>query len=96
METGTFYYYLFDRLAPAGSEWIYLRSIKVSSMEDLFDPYYDLISELDGKVDDIQTQLDALSGLQDSINNATNIGYAAIAVAVILGIIAIILALRKR
>lgn len=96
METGTFYYYLFDRLAPAGSEWIYLRSIKVSSMEDLFDPYYDLISELDGKVDDIQTQLDALSGLQDSINNATNIGYAAIAVAVILGIIAIFLALRKR
>ncbi len=96
-ETGWQYYWIFDRLGAAeGGEWTYAGAANVSSINSLFTPYYDLITQLNTALNNLQSQVDALSGLQDSINNATNIGYVAIAIAVILGIIAIILALRKR
>jgi ABC-type transport system substrate-binding protein len=94
--TGLFYYYLFDRLAPAGQEWTYVQMLNVSSVEDLLTPYYDLIVDLSNRIDELQSQVDTLSGLQSSVTNATNVAYAAIGIAVMLGLISIVLTWRKR
>lgn len=69
---GTYYYYLFDRLEVAGSEWKYLTMLNVSSIDDAFAP-------LNNKVD----------ALQNSLNNMTYVAVAALAVAIIVGVVAI-------
>ncbi|MEM3673608.1 MAG: ABC transporter substrate-binding protein [Candidatus Bathyarchaeia archaeon] len=77
--TGVFYYYLFDREAPAGEEWKYVQMLNVTSLEDLFET-------LNAKIDD----------LQSSLSNTRNMTYAAIAIAVVLGLAAFVIARRKR
>jgi ABC-type transport system substrate-binding protein len=42
--TGSYYYYIFDRLAAIGSEWTYVAMLNVSSVDDLFAPTNDLIT----------------------------------------------------
>jgi ABC-type transport system substrate-binding protein len=48
--TGVFYYYLFDREAPAGQEWKYVQMLNVTSLEDLF-------ATLNAQIDDLQSSL---------------------------------------
>jgi ABC-type transport system substrate-binding protein len=43
---GTFYYYLFDGLAPAGSEWKYVRMLNATTMQDTLAPLQNQVSNL--------------------------------------------------
>jgi hypothetical protein len=44
--TGTYYYYLFDAQAPAGTEWTYARSLTVTSLADALAPLQGSIQTL--------------------------------------------------
>ncbi len=97
--TGTFYYYIFDRMAPVGSEWTYLTELEVSSLDDALTPLYDLIADnaetLQNQSDTLDTLSDQMESLQASINNTMYVAVAAIVIAVVIGAIAIYMA-RKR
>ena len=87
-KTGVFYYYLLDPLGvPAPDEdhpfasSNYVTSLNVSSLQDAFTPYYDLLQGLQNKTDTIQ----------NSLNTMTYIAVAALIVAILLGVIAIVM-----
>jgi peptide/nickel transport system substrate-binding protein len=81
--TGLYYYYLFDSQAIAGTEWTYLRSLNVSSVDDLFTPFNTKIDDLSGQVADLTDQV---SGLQGSLQTFTYVAAVAIVIAVVFGI----------
>jgi len=85
---GTFYYYLFDREASAGTEWKYVRMLNVSLLSDAFTPYYDLLVTLQNQTNTLQTKL---NDLQNSLNTMTYVAVAALIVGIALGLIAIVL-----
>ncbi|TET19345.1 hypothetical protein E3J74_07220 [Candidatus Bathyarchaeota archaeon] len=92
--TGTFYYYLFDRLAYPVEElaqWKYLAMINVSSLDDALTPLHDLIVDNSETLDTLGSQIDAL---QSSVNTMTYVAVAALVIAVAL-VVAIYMA-RKR
>lgn len=92
--TGTFYYYLFDRLAYPVEElaqWKYLAMINVSSLDDALTPLHDLIADNSETLDTLGSQIDAL---QSSVNTMTYVAVAALVIAVAL-VVAIYMA-RKR
>jgi ABC-type transport system substrate-binding protein len=92
---GTYHYYLFDRLAIIGTEYQYLTEVKVSSMEDLFQPIQTQISDLQLLSDDIAVLSTQISALQDSISSVTNIAYAAVILAALIGAVAIYMARKS-
>lgn len=96
--TGVFYYYLFDRLAPVGTEWTYVTMLNVSSVDDALTPLYDLIADnsltLQSQSDSLDTLSSQIDALQSSVNTMTYVAVAALVIAVAL-VIAIYMA-RKR
>jgi len=98
-DTGVFYYYLFDRLAPVGTEWTYLTMLNVSSFDDALAPFYDLITDnfntIQNQNDTLNTLSSKIDTLQNSINTMTYVSVGAIVIAIAIGAIAIFMA-RKR
>ena len=96
--TGVFYYYLFDRLAPVGTEWTYVTMLNVSSVDDALTPLYDLISDNTQTLQSQSESLDTLSSqideLQNSVNMTMYLAVAALVVAVAL-VIGIYVARRR-
>jgi len=96
--TGVFYYYLFDRLAPVGTELTYVTMLNVSSVDDALTPLYDLIADnsqtLQSQSDSLDTLGSQIDALQSSVNTMTYVAVAALVIAVAL-VIAIYMA-RKR
>jgi ABC-type transport system substrate-binding protein len=94
--TGTFYYYLFDRLATVGTEWTYVTMLDVSSVDDALDPLYDLIADnsqtLQSQSDTLDTLSSQIGSLQGSITTLMYASVAAIVIAVVIGAIAIYMA----
>ncbi len=85
-DTGSSYYYLFDRLGGAeATEWTYVTMLNVSSLQDAFDPLYTT-------TDAMQEQLDSL---QSSVDMMMYIAIAALVVAIAIGAIAIYLPMRR-
>ncbi len=97
--TGIFYYYLFDRLAPIGTEWKYVSMLNVSSIDDTLQPLYDLIVDNFNTIQNQSDTLDTLSSdinsLQNSVNTMTYVAVAALIVAIAIGAIAIFMARKK-
>jgi ABC-type transport system substrate-binding protein len=94
-KTGVFYYYLLDPLGvPAPDEdhpfasSNYVTMLNVSSLQDAFTPYYNLLQGLQNKTDTIQKQA---NDLQNSLNTMTYIAVAALIVAILLGVILIVM-----
>ncbi len=83
MSTGLHYYYLFDREAIAGTEWVYLQSLNVSSVDDLFAPFNEKIDDLSGEVTDLTDQVGALQG---SVQTLTYVAAIAIIIAIVIGV----------
>jgi peptide/nickel transport system substrate-binding protein len=96
--TGVFYYYLFDRLAPVGTEWTYITMLNVSSVDDALTPLYDLISDntqtLQSQSDLLDTLSSQIDELQNSVNMTMYVAVAALIVAVAL-VIGIYVARRR-
>jgi phage-related protein len=84
MTTGLHYYYLFDRQAVAGTEWTYIQSLNVSSVDDLFAPFNDNINDLSDQVGDLADQL---GGLQGTVQTLTYVAAIAIVIAVVIGVL---------
>jgi len=84
MSTGLHYYYLFDSQAAAGTEWVYLQSLNVSSVDDLFAPFNENINDLSGEVTDLTDQVGALQG---SVQTLTYVAAIAIIIAIVIGFI---------
>jgi hypothetical protein len=82
--TGVFYYYLFDRQQTAGAEWTYVRSLNVSSVDDLFEPFNQNINDLSGEVSDLTDQV---NGLQGTVQTLIYVAAAAIIIAVVIGVL---------
>ena len=78
--------------AAAGTEWMYVAMFNVSTLQDAFDPFYDLLVEQQNATDTLQDKIDAM---QNSLNTMTYIAVAALVVAVVLGAVATYLP-RKR
>jgi len=97
--TGLFYYYLFDRLAPIGTEWQYLTMLNVSSLDDALDPFYELATDNFNTIQNQSDMLDTLTSnvnsLQNSINIMTIVSVAALVVAVAVGAISIFMIRKK-
>jgi ABC-type transport system substrate-binding protein len=97
--TGLYYYYLFDRLAPIGTEWQYLTMLNVSSLDDALDPFYELATDNFNTIQNQSDMLDTLNNninsLQNSINIMTIVSVAALVVAVAVGAIAIFMIRKK-
>ena len=59
--TGDYYYWLFDRLAGTGEEWIYVSHISVDTLDNALAPFNDAIdnNKLDAnqKIADLETQI---------------------------------------
>lgn len=84
MSTGLHYYYLFDRQAVAGTEWTYLQSVNVASVDDLFAPFNANINNLGGNITDLRDQIGALQG---SVQTLTIVAAVAIVIAVAIGLL---------
>lgn len=82
--TGVFYYYLFDRQKAAGTEYTYVRSLNVSSVDDLFAPFNENIDTLSGQVADLTDQV---NGLQGTVQTLIYVAAAAIIIAVVIGVL---------
>jgi len=97
--TGLFYYYLFDRLAPIGTEWQYLTMLNVSSLDDALEPFYKLATDNFNTIQNQSDMLDTLTSnvnsLQNSINIMTIVSVAALVVAVAVGAISIFMIRKK-
>ncbi len=97
--TGIFYYYLFDRLAPIGTEWTYVSMLNVSSIDDTLEPLFDLIVDNTNTIQDQSDTLDTLASdinsLQNSVNTMTYVAVAALVVAIAIGAVAIFMARKK-
>jgi ABC-type transport system substrate-binding protein len=83
--TGVFYYYLFDLVATAGTEWTYATMINVSSFQSAFNPLYDQINSLTDQID----------ALQGSVNNLMYVAVAAIVITMVIGAVVIFMARKK-
>ncbi len=94
--TGTSYYYILDRQAAAGNEWKYITDLEVSSLQSVLTPIYNAVNSTQQQtsqmINELQSQVDALQG---SITTSTYVGYAAIVIAIVLGIIAVAMARRR-
>jgi ABC-type transport system substrate-binding protein len=81
--TGVHYYYLFDTQATAGTEWVYARSLNVSSVGDLFTSSNEKIDDLSDQVADLTDQV---GGLQGTVQTLTYVAAIAIIIAVVIGV----------
>ncbi len=97
--TGAYYYYIFDQMAAAGTEWQYVTMLNVSDLDDALDPFYQLISDNDQSIQTLNSTVGSLSdkidSLQNSVNMMTYVAVAALILGVAIGLIAIYIA-RKR
>lgn len=98
--TGVFYYYLMNPLGvPAPTEddpfasSKYLTMLNVSSLQDAFTPYYNLLQGLQNQTDTMQTKI---NDLQSSVNTMTYVAVAALVVAILIGAIAIVMPRMKK
>jgi ABC-type transport system substrate-binding protein len=91
-EVGDHYYWLFDRLASTGSEWIYVAHITADTLENALEPITDAISQnqmnTDQKIMDLEDQIST----QPVADNSPL--YLA-GLALIIAIAAVALSLRK-
>jgi ABC-type transport system substrate-binding protein len=91
-DTGVFYYYLIDMTNfyntgyPANVK--YLTMLNVSTLQDAFTPYYDLLVGLQNQTNTLQNQVNSL---QNSLNTMTYIAVAALIIAIVLSAITIVL-----
>jgi ABC-type transport system substrate-binding protein len=93
--TGVFYYYLLNPFgvpAPTDDDPFasskYLTMLNVSTLQDAFTPYYDLLVGLQNQTNTLQNQV---NNMQNSLNTMTYIAVAALIVAILLGAIVIVL-----
>jgi hypothetical protein len=93
--TGVFYYYLLNPLgvpAPTDTNPFasskYLTTLNVSTLQDAFTPYYDLLVGLQNQTNTLQNQV---NNLQNSLNTMTYIAVAALIIAIVLSAITIVL-----
>lgn len=82
--TGVHYYYLFDRLRPAGTEFMYAGSLNVSSIADAFSPTNTQIQGLSNKTDTLSSDI---KGLQGSVTTLTAVAAVALIAAIVLGVV---------
>jgi hypothetical protein len=66
----------------------YLTMLNVSTLQDAFTPYYDLLVGLQNQTNTLQNQV---NNMQNSLNTMTYIAVAALIVAILLGAIVIVL-----
>ncbi len=90
--TGPHYYYLFDRLAAAGTEWRFVKFINASTLADAFTGTNQQISDLSDTTAGLS---DDIGALQTSVNNLTIVAAVALIVAIVFGVFNLYMMRRK-